>query len=109
MIDRSAEQDAAYDRLDDQGQLSSAEIWEQLGEEPEAANEEFTVDAITARAGGEFGIQAAGVEFWDGQNHKDGVNHRGWEESFKDPVQGPINHEGLEKWRAARRSSKVEQ
>lgn len=51
MIDRSAEQEAAYDRLDDQGQLDAATIREMTGYDTDGSNEDFTAEAITARTG----------------------------------------------------------
>lgn len=49
--DRSAEADVAYDRLDDQGQYTAAEIREQTGYEIDGTNEDFSADAIKARLG----------------------------------------------------------
>lgn len=49
--DSAPEVEAAYDRLDDQGQSTAAEIREETGYEPDGTNEDFTVDAIEARLG----------------------------------------------------------
>lgn len=49
MVDPNKQPEIEYDRLDDQGQLSAAEIREQTGYVTDGENADFSVAAIEAR------------------------------------------------------------
>ena len=98
MIDRTAEQEAAYDHLDDQGQFDAATIREMTGYETDGSTEDFSVEAITARAGGELALKAMGAEFHG--NPKYGLDKSAW--ANQSPEQKAINREGLRQVKEAK-------
>ena len=51
MSDKSFEAEQQYDHLDDLGQFDAATIREMSGHETDGENEDFTAEAIAARAG----------------------------------------------------------
>lgn len=97
IYDRSEQAELEYDRLDDQGQFTAAEIREMTDYETDGSNEDFTVEAITVRAGGELALKGVGFEFHG--NPKDGLNKQAW--ANQSPTQKAINAEGLNKVRNA--------
>lgn len=97
MIDRSEEQELAYDHLDNMGQFDAATIREMSGYESDGSSEDFSVDAITARAGGELALKAMAANFRG--NPKYGLNKSAW--ANQSPAQKAINSEGLRKVREA--------
>jgi hypothetical protein len=102
MINHSPEAaaDKQYDHLDGLGQFNATEIREMTDYETDGTNEDFSVEAITARAGGAIAIKGAGEAFWQEQNQKGGFNHA--ELVHNTPEQKAINAEGLAKVRAAK-------
>lgn len=102
--DISATQEQRYDHYDDVGEHDAATIRAMTGLETNGTNTDFTVDAITTRAGGELALKGMGIEFWQKQNQKGGFNHQ--ELAGNTPEQKAINAEGYAKLRAAITASK---
>lgn len=89
--DPAAQAEREYDRLDDQGQFDAATIREMSGLETDGKNEDFTAEAIIARAGGELVLRdvIANSE----SNPKYGLNAQAW--ARQGAAQKEINAAGL--------------
>lgn len=95
--DPEAQAEARHDHYDDQGEHDAATISAMSGYEAPATNEDLTVDAITARAGGELALKGMGEAFWQEQNQKGGFNYV--EHVNNTPEQKAINQQGRDKLR----------